>query len=134
MKKNRAKFKQRKKGIHPRARHARRPREIYLAIRKLLDTTNHIHARATELENALDELREQERSKAIKNLLLALRNSADGDLLRFDPTVPGTDETSRPQAIVTALVEAFAIAPFHQLGERISVRNGEIPDSLELDR
>ena len=34
-------------------------REVYLAIRNLLDTTNHIQARAAELENALDVLRQQ---------------------------------------------------------------------------
>ncbi len=133
-KKNRSKRKQRKKVNRPKAGHAGHPRRVHLAIRKLLDTTNHIQARAAELENALDELREHERSKAVKDLLLALRNSPDGDLLRFDPAVPGESGTGRAQAIVEALSEAFSIVPVHEIGERIPVRNGEIPDSLELDR
>jgi hypothetical protein len=111
-----------------------RPQEIYLAVRKLLDTTNHIQARAAELENALDILREQERSKAVQELLLALRNSQDGDLLRFDPAAPGEGDSSQAKATVAALVEAFSIEPIHRIGERIPVRRGEIPDSLELDR
>lgn len=111
-----------------------RPREVQLAIRRLLDTTNHIQARAAELENALDALREQERSKAVKELLLALRNSADGDLLRFDPAVPDDGGHSTVQAIITALTEAFSITPIHQIGEQMPVRDGEIPDNLELDR
>jgi hypothetical protein len=117
-----------------RARRVARPRDVYLAIRKLLDTTNHIQARAAELENALDALQEQERSKAVKELLLALRNSADGDLLRLDPAAPGDGGNSTPQAIVAALVEAFSIAPIHNIGEQIPVKDGEIPDRLELDR
>lgn len=123
-----------KKKRPPKARRPARPREVHLAIRKLLDTTNHIQARAAELENALDVLREQERSKAVKELLLALRNSSDGDLLRFGPTVPCNSGNSTAQAIVTALVEAFSIAPIHEIGEQIPVRHGEIPDGLELDR
>jgi hypothetical protein len=109
------------------------PREVYLAIRNLLDTTNHIQARAAELENALDLLREQERSKVFQQILLALRNSQDGDLLRFNPTAQA-DESSLVKAIVEALIEAFEIEPFHQIGERIPVKRGEIPDNLELDR
>ncbi len=70
------------------ARRVARPRAVQLAIRRLLDTTNHIQARAAELENALDALRELERGKAVKDLLLALRNSADGDLLRSNPAAP----------------------------------------------
>ena len=70
-KKIRSKPKQRKKRHPLKARRAARPREVYQAIRKLLDTTNHIQARAAELENALGALREQERSKAVKELLLA---------------------------------------------------------------
>jgi hypothetical protein len=132
-KKIRPKPKQRKK--HPvKARRTARPREVYQAIRKLLDTTNHIQARAAELENALDVLREQEQIKAVKAVLVALRNSPDGDLLRFGPVVPGGSGTSTAQAVVAALVEAFAIAPIHEIGEQIPVRHGEIPDSLELDR
>ena len=73
-----------------------RPREVQRAIRRLLDTTNHIQARAAALENALDALREQERSKAVKELLLALRNSADGDLLRYPPCQV-TAEIARPR-------------------------------------
>jgi hypothetical protein len=112
----------------------RRPRQVYLAIRKLLDTTNHIRARAAELENALEALREQERAKALKELLLALRNSPDGDLLRFKPAAPGDGENNTARAIIGALVEAFSIAPIRDLGERIAVRDGQIPDTLELDR
>ena len=133
-----------KKKIHPKpkqrkkrplkARRTARPREVYQAIRKLLDTTNHIQARAAELENALDVLREQEQIKAVKAVLVALRNSPDGDLLRFGPVAPGDGGTSTAQAVVAALVEAFAITPIHEIGEQIPVRHGAIPDSLELDR
>jgi hypothetical protein len=133
-KRNRSKRKPLKKKNRPRAKRVARPREVQLAIRKLLDTTNHIQARAAELENALDALREQERSKAVKVLLLALRNSSDGDLLRFDPAAPGDSGNSTAQAVVSALVEAFSIAPMHKIGNQIPVRDGEIPDSLELDR
>jgi hypothetical protein len=107
---------------------------VHLAIRKLLDTTNHIQARAAELENALEALREQERSKAVKELLLALRNSPDGDLLRFTPAAPGNGGNSTAQAIIAALVEAFSIVPIRNIGEHIAVRDGHIPDTLELDR
>jgi hypothetical protein len=131
-KKNQSIRNRRKKVSQPKASRPRRPRRVHLAIRKLLDTTNHIQARAAELENALDELREQERIKAVKDLLLALRNSANGDLLRFDSTVPV--ENDRTRAIVDAVSEAFSIVPLHQIGERIPVRDGKIPDSLELDR
>lgn len=110
------------------------PQEVYLAIRKLLDTTNHIQARAAELENALGVLREQERAKAVRDLLLALRHSQDGDLLRFDPATSADGEASQAKAIAGAMVEAFAIEPVHRIGERIPIRQGEIPDSLELDR
>ena len=133
-KRNRPKRKPLKKKKRARARRVARPRAVHLAIRRLLDTTNHIQARAAELENALDTLREQERSKAVKDVLLALRNSSDGDLLRFDPAAPGDGGNSTAQAIVTALGEAFSIAPIHKLGEKIPVRDGKIPDSLELDR
>jgi hypothetical protein len=133
-KRNRSKRKPVKKEKRARARRVARPREVYLAVRKLLDTTNHIQARAAELENALDALREQERSKAVKELLLALRNSADGDLLRFDPAAPRDGGNSMAQAIIGALVEAFSIAPIHKIGEQIPVKDGELPDRLELDR
>jgi hypothetical protein len=133
-KKIRPKPKPHKKKRPPKARRPARPREVYLAIRKLLDTTNHIQARAAALENALDVLREQERSKAVKELLLALRNSPDGDLLRFDPAAPDNGGNSTAQAIVAALVEAYSITPIHEIGEQIPVRHGEIPDGLELDR
>ena len=116
------------------ARRPARPRQVQRAIRRLLDTTNHIQARAAELENALDALREQERSKALKELLVALRKSPDGDLLQPDPAAPGDGGTSPAQAIVNALVEAFSIEPIHTIGARIPVKDGDIPDSLELDR
>lgn len=109
-----------------------RPQAVQRAIRRLLDTTNHIQARAAALENALDALREQERTKAVKELLLALRNSEDGDLLR--PAVTGDGEKSTAHAIVTALSEAFSIATIQQIGKQLPVRDGEIPDNLELDR
>jgi hypothetical protein len=111
-----------------------RPGEVPLAIRKLLDTTNHIQARATELENALDALHEHERCRAVKDLLLALRHSPDGDLLRFDPSAVESGDSNPVKAVLEALTEAFSIEPVNELGERIPVRNGEIPDSLELDR
>jgi hypothetical protein len=111
-----------------------RPGEVPLAIRKLLDTTNHIQARATELENALDALHEHERCRAVKDLLLALRNSPDGDWLRFNPTAVESGDANPVKAVLEALIEAFSIEPLNELGERILVRNGEIPDSVELDR
>ena len=123
-----------KKKTHARPRRPARPREVYVAIRKLLDTTNHIRARAAELETALEALREQERSKAVKELLLALRNSPDGDLLRINPAAPGESGNSTAQSIIGALVEAFSIAPIRSIGERIAVRDGHIPETLELDR
>ena len=123
-----------KKQTRARPRRPPRPREVYVAIRKLLDTTNHIRARAAELENALEALREQERNKALKELLLALRNSSDGDLLRINPAAPGESGNSTAQSIIGALVEAFSIVPIRTPGERITVRNGQIPDTLELDR
>jgi hypothetical protein len=123
-----------KKKTRSRPRRPARPREVYVAIRKLLDTTNHIRARAAELENALEALREQERSKAVKELLLALRNSPDGDLLRFNPAAPGDGGNTTAQAIIRALVEAFSIVPIRTPAERITVRDGQIPDTLELDR
>jgi hypothetical protein len=110
------------------------PRAVHRAIHRLLDTTNHIQARAAELENALEALREQERSTAVKQLLLALRNSPDGDLLRSTPAAPGDGANSTAQAIIGALVEAFSIVPIRNIGERIPVRDGHIPDTLDLDR
>ncbi len=108
-----------------------RPAEIPLAIQKLLDTANHIQARAAELENAMDAWHEHERSRAVKDLLTALRNSPDGDLLRYDPEAA---DAGSLQAVLTALTEAFSIEPVYEQGERIPVRPDEIPDSLELDR
>lgn len=128
-----AKLKPARKKQPPKAKEMTGQPEVYVAIRKLLDTTHHIQARAAELEGALDILREQERGKAVKDLFLALRNSPEGDLLRFNPAA-GDGESSQTGAIIAALVEAFGIEPIHESGERIAVRHGEIPDSLELDR
>jgi hypothetical protein len=118
----------------PKVKEITPPQEVHIAIRKLLDTTNHIQARAAELEGALDILREQERGKAVRDLFLALRNSPDGDLLRFHPVAAATGESSQARAIVAALAEAFGIESIREIGERIAVRHGEVPDSLELDR
>jgi len=131
---HRSKRNQPKRKTHARPRRPARPREVYVAIRKLLDTTNHIRARAAELETALEALREQERSKAVKELLLALRNSPDGDLLRINPAAPGESGNSTAQSIIGALVEAFSIVPIRTIGEQITVRDGQIPDTLEPDR
>jgi hypothetical protein len=109
-------------------------REVYLAIRKLLDTTQHIQARAAELEGALDILRELERGRAVQDLLMVLRHSPDGDLLRFKPGVVEGGEPGQVQSVVAALVEAFDIEPIYEVGERIALRRGEIPDTFELDR
>ena len=122
------------KKTRARPRRPARPREVYVAVRKLLDTTNHIRARAAELENALENLRDQERGTAVKQLLLALRNSPEGDLLRSNPAAPGDADSTTAQAIIGALVEAFSIAPIRSIGERIAVRAGHIPDTLDLDR
>ena len=123
-----------KKKTRARPRRPARPRQVYLAVRKLLDTTNHIRARAAELENALENLRDQERGTAVKQLLLALRNSPEGDLLRSNPAAPGESGNSTAQSIIGALVEAYSIVPIRTIGERIAVRDGQIPDTLELDR
>jgi len=48
--------------------------------------------------------------------------------------VTGDGENNTAQAIVGALGEALSIMPIHKIGEQIPVRDGEIPDSLELDR
>ena len=117
-----------------RRRPTARPRRVYLAIRRLLDATNHIRARAAELENALEALREEERARAIAELLQALRNSPDGDLLRSDPIAPGESGTPLSHPIVGALVEAFSIRPIRTVGERMAIHNGKIPDTSELDR
>lgn len=122
------------KKTRARPRRPARPREVYVAVRKLLDTTNHIRARAAELENALENLRDQERGTAVKQLLLALRNSPEGDLLRSNPAAPGDADSTTAQAITGALVEAFSIAPIRSIGERIALRDGHIPETLELDR
>jgi len=126
--------KQPKRKTRASPRRISRPREVYLAIRRLLDTTNHIRARAAELENALETLRDQERGTAVKQLLLALRNSPEGDLLRFNPAAPGGADCATARAIAGTLVEAFSIAPIRSIGERIAVRDGHIPETLELDR
>jgi len=70
----------------------------------------------------------------VKELLLALRNSPDGDLLRVNPVAPGDDGNTTAQAIIGALVEAFSIVPIRNIGERIAVLGGHIPETLELDR
>jgi len=103
------------------------PRAVHRAIHRLLDTTNHIQARAAELENALEALREQERRTAVKQLLLALRNSPDGDLLRSNPAAAGDAANSTAQAIIGALVEAFSIVPVRNIGERIPSETGTFP-------
>ncbi len=66
-------------------------------------------------------LREQERTQAVKELLLALRDSPDGDLLRSNPATPGDGAYSTAQAIIGALVEAFSIVPIRNTGDRIPV-------------
>jgi hypothetical protein len=133
-KRSRSKLKPKKSKDRRRKIRATRPREVYVAIRKLLDTTNHIQARAAEVENSLDRLREQERTRAVKELLVALRNSPDGDLLRFHPGGQDEGSDSTAKAISAALSEAFSIVPIRSIGEEILVKNGEIPDTLELDR
>jgi hypothetical protein len=110
------------------------PKAVRLAIRRLLDTTNHIHARAAALENALEALRDQERTQALKELLLALRNSPNGDILGHTLDASTDGRNSPAEAIIEALVEAFAISPSRSPGERISLQNGQIPDKFELDR
>jgi hypothetical protein len=79
-------------------------------------------------------LRDHERARALTDLLLALRNSPEGDLLRPDPAAPDDAASNTAHAITAALVEAFAITPIRTLGERIPLRDGRVPDTLDLDR
>lgn len=111
-----------------------RPREVYVALRKLLNAAQHVEARAAGLEDALRLLREQERARAIGELLLALRNSSAGDLVRSGPDSPPGGDDAAMKGIAEALVEAFGITPVQTVGARIPLSKREIPDSVELDR
>jgi len=111
------------------------PREVCSALRRLLDTTRHVQARATEFEDAIHQLREKEQTEAIKRILKVLARSTAGDLTRASPDSPGNDpQQVVARAVMESLMEAFDIRPVRKIGEVISVIGGEPPASLELDR
>ena len=111
------------------------PRGVYSALRRLLDTTHHVQARAAEFENAIHQLREKEQTEAIKRLLKALAGSSAGDLTRASPDSHGNDpQQVVARAVMESLMEAFDIRPVRKIGEVMSVIGGEPPASVELDR
>jgi hypothetical protein len=104
-------------------------------LQKLLNTATHIQARAVELENALRELREQERCRAIKNVLSALRNSPAGDLVRVPPDWQGENgPDGSVRGMLEALMEAFPIKPVRRIGDKLVIENAEVPHGVDLDR
>jgi hypothetical protein len=111
------------------------PRNVYQALQRLLTLASQMQARSATLESSLHMLREQERGKAIKDLLSALRNTSAGNLIAAPPDWVGENA---PDAIVKGLLEAlmetFAIKPIHNIGDRIPLRHDNFPDIVELDR
>jgi hypothetical protein len=136
MKKNNARTERRVAGRkRPAKRTAPRPRNVYQALQRLVTLASQMQARSTALESSLHLLREQERGKAIRDLLSALRNTPAGNLIVAPPDWVGEnapDATGR--GLLEALMETFAIKPVHNIGDRISVRHDSIPDTVELDR
>ena len=112
-----------------------RPRDVYVAVRKLLNTAHQVQARAAELESTLQTLRERERSRAMKDLLSALRDTSAGNLIRVPPDWDGEDGPSADvKGMLEALMEAFPIKPVGRVGDRLAVRAGQISEAVELDR
>src|SRR2546423_10974747 len=111
MKKTKSKSKNKRRPVNrqPKVRKPQRlpsrPREVYLALRKLLNSANHINARAAELENSLHLLREEERFKVVKELMQALRNSPAGDLVRYSPDSEDPDFDALKKGLIETLVE-----------------------------
>jgi hypothetical protein len=119
----------------PTKRTAPHPRNVYQALQRLLSLASQMRARSAALENSLQVLREQERGKAIRDLLSALRNTSEGSLIAAPPDWVGKH---KPEAIarglLEALMETFNIKPVHNIGDRIPCRHDHIPDTVELDR
>jgi hypothetical protein len=116
-------------------RAAPRPRNVYQALQRLLTLAGQMQARSAALESSLHMLREQERGKAIRDLLSALRNTSAGNLIAAPPDWVGEnapDVTGRD--LLEALMETFAIKPVHNIGDRIPFRHDNMPDTVELDR
>jgi hypothetical protein len=87
------------------------------------------------LESALQVLRERERSKAMKVLLSALRDTPAGNLIRVPPDWDGEDGPSADaKGMLQALMGAFPIEPVGRVGDRLAVRDGQISEAVELDR
>ena len=110
-------------------------RNVYQTLQRLLTLASQMQARSAALESSLHMLREQERGKAIRDLLSALRKTSAGNLIAAPPDWVGENA---PDAIVKGLLEAlmetFAIKPVHNIGDRILFRHDNIPDTVELDR
>jgi hypothetical protein len=122
-------------GKHCHKQSVHHTRHVYSALRKLLDTAHHVQARATEFENAIQQLREKEQTEAITRILKALATSPAGDLTRGTPGSPGIDPQERIfGAVMESLVEAFGIQPIRRIGEVIPSQRGEPPTTVELDR
>jgi hypothetical protein len=94
-----------------------------------------MQVRAAAVESELYRLREQERVKVVKDLLSALRNTSAGNLIAALPDSTGAngpDATTR--GLLEALMETFRIRPVHHLGDRVPISDGQIPQTIELDR
>ena len=85
-------------------RTAPRPRNVYQALQRLLTLASQMQTRSAALESSLHMLREQERGKAIRDLLLALRNTSAGNLIAAPPDWVGENA---PDVIVRGLLEAL---------------------------
>ena len=117
------------------SRAAPRPRNVYRALQRLLTLASQMQGRSAALESALHDLREQERGKVIRDLLSALRDSSAGNLIAAPPDWTGENAPDAPaRGLVEALMETFGIKPVHNIGDRIPVGHGNIPDVVELDR
>jgi|WetSurMetagenome_2_1015567.scaffolds.fasta_scaffold499173_2 hypothetical protein len=119
----------------PARRTARRPRNVYQALRKLISLTNQMQARAAELEHSLQVLREQERMKIMKDLLSALRDTPAGNLVAAPPDRAGENgPDATAQGMLEALMATSPIRPVHNIGDRMPVGRDHIPDTVDLDR
>ena len=119
----------------PAKRTAPHPRNVYQALQRLLTLAGQIQARSAALESSLHMLREQERGKAIRDLLSALRNTSEGNLIAAPPDWVGKHKPDAiARGLLEALMETFPIKPVHNIGDRIPFRHDHIPDTVELDR
>lgn len=133
--KRKAKSKKQTRHKRPMKQRGLRPREIYSALRRLLDTAQHVQARAAELENAIHLLREKEQTEAIRRILQALARSSAGDLTSAAPDASGNDpKEDFAKAVMESLIEAFQIQPIRKIGDIVSGSEGEPPSNVEPDR